>query len=212
ASHRGHVRPRGPRVEPPRDAVVARHPLLEEHGLPVPRAGDEHPDPRRRVIQGMAEPWALDDPAPADRRLRLPWLVRHRDRCADATPLPSVRKAGARGRPVRAAGAGRQRLRGGRSLTRAGTYGSSPVSRRNAAGICRRRGTPSFTRSASLCARAVRAEIPRERPTSSFEHPAAISATTSRCRSVCCACVTLVVLFIPRFFRPPFGGSIRPGV
>ena len=50
------------------------------------------------------------------------------------------------------------------SLTRAGTYGSSPVSRRNAAGICLRRATPSFTRSASLCAFAVRAEIPSETP------------------------------------------------
>lgn len=88
----------------------------------------------------------------------------------------------------------RQRLRECRSLTRAGTYGSSPVSRRNAAGICRRRATPSFARSASLCAFAVRAEIPRKTPTSSFEHPAAISATTSRWRSVSAAFVPMVAL------------------
>ena len=121
---------------------------------------------------------ALDDPAPADRRL--PWLVCHWDCCGEPTPRASAGEGRARGRCGRAAGACRQRLRGGRSLTRAGTYGSSPVSWRNAAGIWRRRGTPSFTRRASLCAFAVRAEIPSERPTSSFEHPAAINATTSR--------------------------------
>ena len=53
------------------------------------------------------------------------------------------------------------------------------MSRRYAAGICLRRATPSFKRSASLCAFAVRAEIPNECPTSSFEHPAAMSETTA---------------------------------
>ena len=68
------------------------------------------------------------------------------------------------------------------------------MSRRYAAGICLRRATPSFGRSASLCAFAVLAEIPSERPTSSFEHPAAMSATTSRCRSVSGASGAVVVL------------------
>jgi len=36
----------------------------------------------------------------------------------------------------------------------------------------------------SECAFAVRDEIPSRSPTSSFEHPAAISVTTSRCRNV----------------------------
>ena len=51
-------------------------------------------------------------------------------------------------------------------------------------GIWRRRGTPSFWRSTSQCAFAVLGEIPRRTPTSSFEYPAAISSTTSRCRGV----------------------------
>lgn len=62
--------------------------------------------------------------------------------------------------------------------------GSSPVIRRNAIGIWRRRRTPSFWRSTSQCALAVLGEIPSRAPTSSFEHPAAISATTSRWRGV----------------------------
>jgi len=51
-------------------------------------------------------------------------------------------------------------------------------------GIWRRRGTPSFWRSTSQCAFAVLGEIPRRTPTSSFEYPAAISATTWSCRCV----------------------------
>ena len=53
----------------------------------------------------------------------------------------------------------------------------------NAAGICRRLGTPSFCRSASQCAFAVRGEMPSRRPTSSFEQPSAINPTTCSCRS-----------------------------
>ena len=63
-------------------------------------------------------------------------------------------------------------------------HGSSPVRSRNAIGIWRRRRTPSFWRSTSQCAFAVLGEIPRRRPISSFEQPAAIRATTSRCRCV----------------------------
>ena len=85
----GHVRRRRSSTEPPHDPAVPRSPLLEEDRLPVPRPCDEHPDARGRQVEGACEPRALDDPAPADRRL--PWLVCHRDR-ADATPLPSVWK------------------------------------------------------------------------------------------------------------------------
>ena len=60
--------------------------------------------------------------------------------------------------------------------------GSSPVSARYAAGMCRRRDTPSFCRSTSQCAFTVRGEMPSWQPISSFEHPAAISSTTCRCR------------------------------
>ena len=62
--------------------------------------------------------------------------------------------------------------------------GSSPVRRRNAIGIWRLRLTPSFCLRTSLWALAVLGEIPSRAPTSSFEHPAAISAITSRWRSV----------------------------
>src|SRR4051812_26215036 len=62
--------------------------------------------------------------------------------------------------------------------------GSSPVSALNAAGICRRLGTPSFWRSTSQCAFAVLGEMPRRSPTFSFEHPRAISATIWSWRSV----------------------------
>src|ERR671937_1772827 len=62
--------------------------------------------------------------------------------------------------------------------------GSSPVSARYATGIWRRRATPSFWRRASEWALAVRGEIPSRSPTSSFEHPAAISSMTSIWRSV----------------------------
>src|SRR6266536_891572 len=62
--------------------------------------------------------------------------------------------------------------------------GSSPVSVLNAAGICRRLGTPSFWRSTSQCAFAVLGEMPRRSPTSSFEHPRAISTTIWSWRSV----------------------------
>src|SRR6185312_1479714 len=62
--------------------------------------------------------------------------------------------------------------------------GSSPVSALNAAGICRRLGTPSFWRSTSQCAFAVRGEMPRRSPTSSFEHPRAIRTTIWSWRSV----------------------------
>ena len=55
--------------------------------------------------------------------------------------------------------------------------GSSPVSALNAAGICRRLGTPSFCRSASECAFAVRGEMPSFVATSSFEQPCAINLT-----------------------------------
>jgi len=49
---------------------------------------------------------------------------------------------------------------------------------------------------------AVLAEIPSERPTSSFEHPAAISATTSRCRSVSGVSGAVVVLVMAALSRP----------
>ena len=62
--------------------------------------------------------------------------------------------------------------------------GSSPVSSLNAIGIWRLRLTPSFCRSTSQWAFAVRGEIPSRAPTSSFEQPAAIRATTSRWRAV----------------------------
>ena len=137
--------------------------------------------------------------------------------CDRAYSRPQVERKCARGRLGRAAGACRQRLRGERSLTRRGTYGSSPVSRRYAAGICRRRATPSFRRSASLCAFAVRAEIPRERPTSSFEHPAAMSATTSRWRSVSGASgavvVFVMVAILPSLVRVIHSSAgVTPGV
>src|SRR5919109_2228907 len=48
----------------------------------------------------------------------------------------------------------------------------------------RRRETPSFCRSTSLCAFAVLGEMPRRSPTSSLDSPAAMSSTTSRCLSV----------------------------
>ena len=49
---------------------------------------------------------------------------------------------------------------------------------RYAAGICRFFATPSFLRSASEWALAVRGERPSRFPISSFEQPAAISSIT----------------------------------
>lgn len=71
-----------------------------------------------------------------------------------------------------------------RADARLDANGSSPVSNLNATGICRRRGTPSFCRSASQCAFAVLGEMPRACPTSSFDSPCAINSITSRCREV----------------------------
>ena len=71
----------------------------------------------------------------------------------------------------------------------------------NAAGICRRRGTPSFWRRTSQCAFAVRGEMPSRSPTSSFEQPNAINSTTWRCRWVSETSVPLEVLFMDATLR-----------
>ena len=94
--------------------------------------------------------------------------------------------------------------------------GSSPVSTLNATGICRRRLTPSFVRSVSECAFAVRGEMPSRSPTSSFEHPAAISATTSRCLGVrpVPLWVVVVIMASEASSRPsghPFVRRCNPG-
>ena len=103
----------------------------------------------------------------------------------EATTDTSIEREGARGTPG-VASRGRCRQTPGRRYSgpRLAESGSSPVSTLNATGICRRRLTPSFERNVSECAFAVRDEIPSRSPTSSFEHPAAISVTTSRCRNV----------------------------
>jgi len=74
--------------------------------------------------------------------------------------------------------------------------GSSPVSARYATGIWRRRVTPSFCRRTSECAFAVRGEMPRRSPTSSLEHPAAMSSMTSRCRLVMVGSESCSALYI----------------
>ncbi len=96
--------------------------------------------------------------------------------------------------------------------------GSSPVRSRKAIGICRRRRTPSFCRSTSQCAFAVLGEIPRRIPTSSFEQPAAINATTSRCLNVMGAVFLSVASSImapkllPRSRDGHWLGGVRRGV
>ncbi len=67
----------------------------------------------------------------------------------------------------------------------------------NAAGICRRLATPSFWRSTSQCAFAVRAEMPSLSPTSSLEQPRAMSSTTWSCRSVSAGVPSLGVFLMP---------------
>ncbi len=123
----------------------------------------------------------------------------------DATPGSLIVKGGApageRGQQPRAP----CRQAPGRrcSAPRLAESGSSPVSTRNATGICRRRLTPSFERSVSECAFAVRDEMPSRSPTSSFEHPAAISATTSRCLGVSPTAPWIVVVIMsPRLVAP----------
>lgn len=78
--------------------------------------------------------------------------------------------------------------------------------------MCRRRATPSLCRNASLCAFAVRGEIPSRSPTSSFEHPAAISATTAFWRTVNEGRVVGVWVVMGRFKRPSNGGAIPRSV
>ena len=65
-----------------------------------------------------------------------------------------------------------------RADARRDANGSSPVSNLKATGICLRRGTPSFCRSTSQWALAVLGEMPRTRPTSSFDRPCAINSIT----------------------------------
>ena len=129
----------------------------------------------------------------------------------EATAGSSIEKGG-RPRGAGACSRGRPAVRppvAGCSAPRLAESGSSPVSTRNATGICRRRLTPSFERSVSECAFAVRGEMPSRCPTSSFEHPAAISATTSRCRGVRPAPLWIVVVIMapeasPTRAREPF--------
>src|SRR5262249_21571175 len=97
--------------------------------------------------------------------------------------VPSARSGGRRWGWARSAGS-RQPPARARAGASSRARGSSPVSALNAAGICRRLGTPSFWRSTSQCAFAVLGEMPRRSPTSSFEHPRAISTTIWSWRSV----------------------------
>jgi hypothetical protein len=88
--------------------------------------------------------------------------------------------------------------------------GSSPVSVLNAAGIWRRRGTPSFWRRTSQCALTVRGEMPSRSPISSFEQPNAISPTTSVCRSVNASGASLGVLLMSSTLRRGPNVNHRP--
>src|SRR5262249_40559651 len=97
--------------------------------------------------------------------------------------VPSARSGGRRWGWARSAGS-RQPPARARAGASSRARGSSPVSALNAAGICRRLGTPSFWRSTSQCALAVLGEMPSRSPTSSFEQPRAISATIWSWRSV----------------------------
>ena len=140
---------------------------------------------------------------------------RHLDRRVDPNTRPD--RSGARGD----AAAGTLGQRGSRAATmkrRPADSGSSPVSSRNAIGICRRRRTPSFCRSTSQCAFAVLGEIPRRIPTSSFEQPAAINATTSRCLNVMgvvflsVASSIMATKLLPRSRDGHWLGGVRRGV
>ena len=118
----------------------------------------------------------------------VPALVRSTRRSPPRTLRLGDRELKGLGRPRRRvsprAPLRRQPPLSARADSRRAANGSSPVSSRNATGICRRRGTPSFCRSTSQCAFAVRGEMPSTSPTSSFESPCAISSTTCRCRAV----------------------------
>ena len=57
----------GSGAEPAHDAGRPAEPTARQDRLPVPRAGDERSDARRRPVEGADQPRALDDPAPADR-------------------------------------------------------------------------------------------------------------------------------------------------
>src|SRR5262245_39352044 len=101
-----------------------------------------------------------------------------------STPSHDRYKRGTRARGKAPSAGCRQPPAPARAGASSRARGSSPVSALNAAGICRRLGTPSFWRSTSQCALAVLGEMPRRSPTSSFEHPRAISATIWSWRSV----------------------------
>src|SRR6202008_2903222 len=82
--------------------------------------------------------------------------------------------------------------------------------------IRRRLGTPSFWRSTSQCALAVLGEMPRRSPTSSFEHPRAISTTIWSWRSVRSGFVSSLPLMARHATAAPAlqlsaDGGIRPG-
>ena len=141
--------------------------LLTSHG-PVPTSHVGGSDPRT----GPDKPW---------RRVR----PSDRSRQAMAEGPTLSLEGGPRLRPGPAAGAKavspRSRSAPIRGFVGAGPRRSVGDKRPGSAAAARH---PSFWRSTSECAFAVRGEIPSRTPTSSFEQPAAMSSTTSRCRSV----------------------------
>src|SRR5207302_5747350 len=144
-------------------------------------------------------------PAPGIRTLLLCSAARH-----------ACNERGARARCRARARVRRQPPAPARAGASSRARGSSPVSALNAAGICRRLGTPSFWRSTSQCAFAVLGEMPRRSPTSSFEHPRAISTTIWSWRSVRSGFASSLPLMTRHATAAPAqrlsaDGGIRPG-
>ncbi len=117
----------------------------------------------------------------------------------EATAGPAMGEVGARGGQGELPRApGRQAPGRWTNAPRLAERGSSPVRAWKATGMYRRRVTPSFARRVSAWAFAVRGEMPRRAPTSSFEQPAAIKATTSRWRRVRIASLSVMVCVMAR--------------
>ena len=166
----------------PRDPPLPGRPLLGQGRLPEPGRR------RRASAHGPASdraPGSASDARGGDACGKVASENRPCRLTGEATTGSLIGEVGARGRRGSKPRTPCRQTPGRRCSTpRLAESGSSPVSTRNATGICRRRLTPSFERNVSECAFAVRGEMPSRSPTSSFEHPAAISATTSRCRDV----------------------------
>src|SRR5436190_2736861 len=180
--------------------------------------GAEQNDPRLGFVQQPRQAWPLDDVAlPLGPRRdqafvqSIRWATLAPSAPASRDPHGSCRVKKGGPRPGHAPGRGcRQPPTPAVAGASPRARGSSPVSVLNAAGICRRRATPSFWRSTSQCAFAVRAEMPSLSPTSSFEQPSAISTTTCTWRSVSVKSAPFRFFIMPARLRGTGAADHRP--